>query len=690
MIESIKVFFSYAHEDEALKDKLEKYLIALARTGMIQDWYGIDVDKVGEVDTRLNDANIILLLISPDFLVSDYCYSIEMKRLVERHESREIRLVPIILHSVDWKKVSFGEVQPLPTNGIPITAPEWHSVDEALIHVFESIKVTCKEMRAGSISSFIAKDEPFISHSLPSRFYQLYDVFVKSGIPDVTFVKRDDFTRLELSLAQPNRGVVIEGPSGAGKTTSLKRAIEGLTANQHSSEISLRVSTPLYMLSARSLDHQKKLLTLKDWHNDGTVIIDDFHRLDISLRQEITEYLEELASVETDSLKGRDMRKLVIIGIPQSGQMLIEIPFDAITRVEIFRWGKVKNELIYKMIEQGEKALNIEIDRRDDIVLAANGSFNVAQFLCFNICHKEGITMTQNQTRLIQPNINDAISEVIVDLSRKFGESIRRFIAMNGGYQNPICVELLRELAQASNGVLSLPTLRTRRRDLADGLRQFIQEKWMDKLCREYPQCSNYLFFDTISQELMIDDPQLSFYLRVQFSTSTKEVGPVAAAIHGEDTENSVTLARRHIFISYSHKDKKWLNKLQTILKPLERKGLIETWSDTQIKPGTNWQEEINKALSLAKAAILLVTPDFLASDFIANNELPPLLEAAKEEGLIIYWIAVSHSLYQVTDIATYQAVNDPSEPLDSLAPPKLNRELVLIAKKITESGSEV
>lgn len=144
---------------------------------------------------------------------------------------------------------------------------------------------------------------------------------------------------------------------------------------------------------------------------------------------------------------------------------------------------------------------------------------------------------------------------------------------------------------------------------------------------------------------------------------------------------------RDRIFISYSHEDAKWLNELQTMLKPLTRSGQISVWDDNQIKAGTKWKVEIETALRSAKVAVLLVSKKFLASDFIAEHELPPLLEAAKRGGVKILWVSVGSCLYEETEIADYQATSDPARPLDSLNDAELNQALVDICGKIKEAA---
>lgn len=137
------------------------------------------------------------------------------------------------------------------------------------------------------------------------------------------------------------------------------------------------------------------------------------------------------------------------------------------------------------------------------------------------------------------------------------------------------------------------------------------------------------------------------------------------------------------VFISYSHKDALWLEKLKQFLQPLEDKELIQIWDDTEIRPGSDWLNEIRIALESARVAVFLVTQNFLNSTFIREKELPELLEAAQNRGCVIFWIAVSSTTFEDSLLAKFQGANFPDKPLDLLSEGEQNRVLAEIYKKM-------
>jgi tetratricopeptide (TPR) repeat protein len=148
----VELFYCYSHKDEELRDELEKHLSILKREKVIAGWHdrriGAGKEWKGQIDAHLNSAAVILLLISSDFLASDYCYDVEMKRALERHDAGEARVIPVILRAVDWKGAPFGKLQCLPTDAKPVTS--WTNRDEAFRDVAQGIRQAVEELLVGS------------------------------------------------------------------------------------------------------------------------------------------------------------------------------------------------------------------------------------------------------------------------------------------------------------------------------------------------------------------------------------------------------------------------------------------------------------------------------------------------------------------------------------------------------------
>src|SRR5437763_11306024 len=146
--QEIKLFYCYAHEDKPLRDELEKQLSWLKRRYQLTNWHDREILPGEEweqaIDTHLNSAHIIFLLISPDFMASDYCYGKEMKRALERHKAGTCRVVPILLRPTYWEEAPFSSIQLLPTNARAITS--WPNPDEAFQDVVTEISRTIKDL----------------------------------------------------------------------------------------------------------------------------------------------------------------------------------------------------------------------------------------------------------------------------------------------------------------------------------------------------------------------------------------------------------------------------------------------------------------------------------------------------------------------------------------------------------------
>lgn len=152
------VFFSYSHKDEGLRDQLEAHLALLKNQGLITAWYDRRIVAGDEVDeqifSKLETADIILLLVSSDFISSPYCYSREMARAMELHEAGQARVIPVILRHCMWHAAPFGKLMAAPKDGKPVSS--WPDRDEALADVAKEVSKAVQAMGARAPEHLIA------------------------------------------------------------------------------------------------------------------------------------------------------------------------------------------------------------------------------------------------------------------------------------------------------------------------------------------------------------------------------------------------------------------------------------------------------------------------------------------------------------------------------------------------------
>src|SRR5437016_3078677 len=145
---AIEVFISYSHKDRALREELEIHLSNLKRQDIISSWYDGDITPGAEwehqIMERLTSAQLILLLISADFIHSDFCYSIEMKQAINRHNAGEARVIPIVLRPTDWQGAPFDKLKMLPTDAKAVTS--WPTHDDAFTDIVRGIRASIHDL----------------------------------------------------------------------------------------------------------------------------------------------------------------------------------------------------------------------------------------------------------------------------------------------------------------------------------------------------------------------------------------------------------------------------------------------------------------------------------------------------------------------------------------------------------------
>lgn len=330
---------------------------------------------------------------------------------------------------------------------------------------------------------------------------RLDEVFKKSGVPTHTFVAPSEYDRVAVALQTPGRGIIIEGPSGIGKTSCIKRALD---------DIGLSGSS--LFLSARKQSDAELISELPSMKSIGVVVVDDFHRLPEVEKAKLTDFVKLLADEEESE------SKVILIGINRAGQALVEYAPDLLHRVETIRFGRTNLERIRSLIELGEQTLHCRISIADEIAEEAEGSFAMAQVLCHEACIQAKLVETSKETtpQNITVSLPGVRESVIADLQPRFFTISRDFATGNKLRREGRApyLNLLRWLSKTPEGSLDTKEALAANPMLKGSVGQVIEKGHLKTLIQSSEQLTSLFHFEPNTQLLSIEDPKLLYFIR--------------------------------------------------------------------------------------------------------------------------------------------------------------------------------
>jgi hypothetical protein len=487
--EPTKVFISYASEDWELATELRTHLLA---TGKFSVWDDRTV-RAGEDFTvvrrkHLTEANLVLILVSASLLASHRGHQ-DIHDAVERTlAATGVRVCPILARACHWQDTELERLSMWPRDLRPVAASSKVERDEIWTELVGELVATVR---------FAAKHITPQTATKPGEERDIGDIFRTGGLPEITFVEPAQLFRLRAYLRVMGQGLVIEGPSGVGKTTLVTKVLAD------------RQDVRSEWLLGQSEADRKKLDERLINGFKGHLIIDDFHRLDRPRQIQVADAMKLIAD--------RDARdaKITVIGINPVGESLITALAELAGRFEILSMGRQPDEKISELIQKGEAAANIVFRRRDEFVVMAAGSFFTAQQLCYEAALTAGIDRTAPTLTPVDVGFLDVIDAVLRKLDSKYFAALRSF-ACHDDVVPPrgACLALLWLLRRSPEGHASLDDVHFQFEDgeVRDAL-TLLKSSYLARCFEANPELRSLFFYNKQAGILSIEDPRLKFYL---------------------------------------------------------------------------------------------------------------------------------------------------------------------------------
>lgn len=329
--------------------------------------------------------------------------------------------------------------------------------------------------------------------------YTVEEVFRTEGVPAFTFVKPPNFNELLVDIRNPGKPVIIEGQSGTGKTTTVRRIIdENLPGSGFE------------YLSARKAKDIKKILSIADGEEKGRYVVDDFHRLE----NETQEKIANIVKVSAEDYEEGAHPKIVIIGINKVGSELIHLVHDIAKRCGIHRIKPASLETTAELITKGEEKLNIKFSDHEKIFQETKGDYWLTQLVCQSVCLINNITETESSETKLTFDIGALRIKVTERLEHAYSEPVTEFCRGNRFRStNDPYLKLLRCVSEQESSIVDLTDLANSNPGVRGSINN-VKEKRLAILIDSKEICERYFYYNPTTKHFAIEDPALFYYVK--------------------------------------------------------------------------------------------------------------------------------------------------------------------------------
>jgi Effector-associated domain 5/Effector-associated domain 1/TIR domain len=497
-----RALLAYAPEDERFARDLVKHLSSLTHGGMLSLWdwrsmpAGTDVRR--EMAARFEAADLVLLLVSADLLASSELYAAVVTPALARAKAGA-RVIPILARPSDFWGSELGHLMPLPSTGEPIT--QFRTADEAFVDIARSLREMLKGRAPEAKAAFLGGERglhdyrgptPAAAVSPPPALMPIEKIFRVSGAtPDATYVEPQEHRELVGAMQVMQYGLIVEGPSGIGKTTAVRKALPA--------GAQVKWLHVLKQAAIREIDQ----LT-ESGEVSGHVVIDDFHKLDDKRKRAVADLMKLVSDDDGDA-------KITLIGVSNARNPIFVDNPNLAGRVQSIRFKRQPNSKIEELVTKGERAANVCFLNRADLVLAAQGSFLVAQQLCSDAVREMGIRETQRERVDVDVPVNDSVARVMASFKNAYDGRLLDFATSDR--DDPVrgvCFSLLWVLSRNGDGCIRPVEVGYQ----VEELQKTIEGMSLGEITRRcnVTKIAEYLHVERDS--VSIENPQFGFYLQ--------------------------------------------------------------------------------------------------------------------------------------------------------------------------------